>query len=137
MSEGRMQLQVLLPTEILVDEPATKVIAEAANGAFCLLPRHIDFVAALVPGILLYETTQGKERLLANDTGILVKAGDRVRVSVLNAVRGTSLDALRETVEAHFKSLDEHERLTRSALARLEAGTLRRFQRLEQTHESR
>ncbi len=132
-----MQLQVLLPTEILVDEPATKVIAEAANGAFCLLPRHIDFVAALVPGILLYETTQGKERLLANDTGILVKAGDRVRVSVLNAVRGTSLDALRETVEAHFKSLDEHERLTRSALARLEAGTLRRFQRLEQTHESR
>ena len=137
MSERRLQLQVLLPTEILVDEPATKVIAEAENGAFCLLPRHIDFVAALVPGILLYETAQGEERLLANDTGILVKAGDRVRVSVLNAVRGTRLDELRETVEAHFKSLDEHERLTRSALARLEAGTLRRFQRLEQAHESR
>ena len=137
MSERRLQLQVLLPTEILVDEPATKVIAEAANGAFCLLPRHIDFVAALVPGILLYETAQGEERLLANDAGILVKAGDRVRVSVLNAVRGTRLDELRETVEAHFKSLDEHERLTRSALARLEAGTLRRFQRLEQAHESR
>jgi len=137
VSERRLQLQVLLPTEILVDEPATKVIAEAANGAFCLLPRHIDFVAALVPGILLYETAQGEERLLANDAGILVKAGDRVRVSVLNAVRGTRLDELRETVEAHFKSLDEHERLTRSALARLEAGTLRRFQRLEQAHESR
>lgn len=137
MSERRLQLQVLLPTEILVDEPAIKVIAEAENGAFCLLPRHIDFVAALVPGILLYETAQGEERLLANDTGILVKAGDRVRVSVLNAVRGTRLDELRETVEAHFKSLDEHERLTRSALARLEAGTLRRFQRLEQAHESR
>jgi F-type H+-transporting ATPase subunit epsilon len=137
VSERRLQLQVLLPTEILVDEPATKVIAEAENGAFCLLPRHIDFVAALVPGILLYETAQGEERLLANDTGILVKACDRVRVSVLNAVRGTRLDELRETVEAHFKSLDEHERLTRSALARLEAGTLRRFQRLEQAHESR
>ena len=137
MSESRLQLQGLLPSEILVDEPASKVIAEAADGAFCLLPRHIDFVAALVPGILLYETAQGEERLLANDTGILVKAGDRVRVSVLNAVCGARLDALRETVEAHFKSLDEHERLTRSALARLEAGTLRRFQRLEQTHESR
>jgi F-type H+-transporting ATPase subunit epsilon len=137
VKEGRLQLQVLLPTRILVDEPATKVIAEGANGAFCLLPRHIDFVAALVPGILLYETAQGEERLLANDTGILVKAGDRVRVSTLNAVRGTRLDELRETVEAHFKSLDEHERLTRSALARLEAGTLRRFQRMEESHESR
>ena len=42
MSERRLQLQVLLPTEILVDEPATKVIAEAENGAFCLLPRHIE-----------------------------------------------------------------------------------------------
>jgi F-type H+-transporting ATPase subunit epsilon len=56
-----MRLRVLLPTDVLVDREAAKVIAEAANGSFCLLPRHVDFVAALVPGILRYTTPQGEE----------------------------------------------------------------------------
>ena len=52
-----MRLTVLLPTEILVDEEVVKVVAEAQNGSFCLLPRHIDFVAALVPGLLSFVKT--------------------------------------------------------------------------------
>ncbi len=54
-----MRLRVLLPTEVLLDVEVTKVIAEAENGFFCLLPRHVDFVAALVPGILYYTTSPG------------------------------------------------------------------------------
>ena len=50
-----MKLMVLLPTEVLIDEEARKITAEAQNGSFCLLPRHIDFVTALVPGILSFE----------------------------------------------------------------------------------
>ncbi|WP_211353957.1 F0F1 ATP synthase subunit epsilon [Thiohalocapsa marina] len=122
-----LQLQVYLPTETLLDVPASKVIAEAEDGAFCLLPRHVDCVAALVPGILSYVTTAGEERFLAVDEGILVKAADRVRVSTLNAVTGTDLTELRQTVDEAFRALEEHEREARSALARLEAGTLRRF----------
>ncbi len=49
-----MRLKVLLPTEVLVDEEVVKVTAEAENGSFCLLPRHIDFVAALVPSLLSF-----------------------------------------------------------------------------------
>lgn len=47
-----MQLKVLLPTEVLIDEAASKITAEAENGCFCLLPNHVDFVAGLVPGLL-------------------------------------------------------------------------------------
>ena len=42
-----MHLKVLLPTRVLVDEAVSKVVAEAENGSFGLLPRHVDFVAAL------------------------------------------------------------------------------------------
>ncbi|HBE49542.1 MAG TPA: F0F1 ATP synthase subunit epsilon, partial [Cyanobacteria bacterium UBA11369] len=49
-----MKLKVLLPTKILLEEEVSKITAEAANGSFCLLPRHIDFVTALVPGILIF-----------------------------------------------------------------------------------
>ena len=37
-----MKLKILIPTEVLVDREVTKVIAEAENGNFCLLPHHIE-----------------------------------------------------------------------------------------------
>ena len=127
-----MHLKLLLPTEVLISEPVTKIIAEAVNGSFCLLPRHIDFVSSLVPGILSFTTADGEEIFVAVDEGTLVKCGEQVLVSTLNAVRGVDLAQLRLTVEERFMELDEHERVARTALARLEAGTIRRFIELEE-----
>ena len=33
-----MQLRLLTPSHALVDAPATKIVCEAENGYFCLLP---------------------------------------------------------------------------------------------------
>jgi len=122
-----MKLKVLLPTQILLEETVSKVTAEAENGSFCLLPRHIDFVTALVPGLLFFVTTQGQERFLAVDRGILVKCGLEVLVSTQNAVQSDDLAMLHQTVEKQFLVLDEREKLTRSAVARLEVNLIRRF----------
>lgn len=132
MTDRDMHLKVLLPTETLVDEAVTKVIAEAENGSFCLLPRHIDFIAALVPGVLCFWARDGAENFVALDEGTLVKCGQEVLVSTLNGVRGAELDRLRAMVRERFLALDEHERVARTALARLEAGTIRRFIELEE-----
>lgn len=126
-----MKLKVLLPTEVLLQAEVSKVKAEAENGHFTLLPRHIDFIAALVPGIFTYVLhPQGKERHLALDEGVLVKQGDEVLVSAARAVLGDNLEQLGEAVENELKQLEETERKARSVLARLEADTLRRFTRL-------
>lgn len=127
-----MRLKVLLPAEILVDEPVGKVIAEAVNGSFCLLPRHIDFVAALVPGILQFVGADGREEFLAVDEGILVKCAEQVLVSVRNGIRGASLGDLRMTVEQRFKKLDEQQKKNRATMARLEVGFVRQFIQLEE-----
>lgn len=132
-----MHLKVLLPTEVLVDEVVAKVIAEAEDGFFCLLPRHVDFTAALVPGILMFYPGAGDRQLVAIDEGILVKCGADVLVSTLNAVRGDELGQLRHTVAERFRVLDEEQRVTRTALARLEAGALRRFLELEEQARGR
>lgn len=126
-----MRLKVVLPTEILIEKEVTKVIAEAENGSFCLLPRHIDFVAALVPGLLSYETDGGKEEFLAVDEGTLVKCGSEVLVSTRNAVIGPDLGMLKQMVEEQFRVLDEQEKELQSALAKLEADFTRRFLELE------
>ena len=55
-----MRVRVFLPSRVLADRQADKVSAEAENGAFVLLPRHVDFVASLVPGLLSL-TDEGEE----------------------------------------------------------------------------
>jgi F-type H+-transporting ATPase subunit epsilon len=122
-----MKLKVLLPTEILVDQEVTKVIAEAENGSFCLLPRHIDFVAALPPGILIFESAEGHEEFIAVDEGTLIKVGREVLVSTRNAVRSSELGTLKQIVEQEFRVLDDREKMARSASAKLEADLVRRF----------
>lgn len=130
-----MRLKVLLPTHVLVDREVAKVVAEAENGSFCLLPRHIDFVAALAPGLFSFTTDDDEERFAAVDEGVLVKCGPEVLVSTRNAVLGPDLGTLREAIVQQFQVLDEHEQLIRSALAKLEADFVRRFIEMsEQSH---
>lgn len=127
-----MQLRVLLPARVLVDETVVRIVAEAENGAFGVLPRHIDFLAALKPGVLVFENSRGIESFVGHDVGIFVKRGPEVLVSVRNAVRGESLATLRSVIEREFITLDQRERTARTALARLEAGVVRRFFELEE-----
>ncbi|GGX61876.1 F0F1 ATP synthase subunit epsilon [Saccharospirillum salsuginis] len=129
-----MQLTVFLPTGILLETRAHKIIAEAPSGEFCLLPRHIDYVASLEPGILIYTTPEGDEGYVGLDRGVLVKAGPEVRVSAFDGVAGTRLDQLTSLVESRYIELDEQDRKARAALSRLEAGTLRGFHELQERY---
>ena len=83
-----MKLKILLPAEVFLDEEVTKVVAEAENGFFCLMPQHVDFTATLVPGVFSYSTAGGEDAYLAIDIGTLVKKGPEILVSTRNAFRG-------------------------------------------------
>jgi F-type H+-transporting ATPase subunit epsilon len=126
----KLKLKILLPAGVLLEEEVEQVTAEAENGFFTILPRHIDFVAALVPGIFYYLTPDDNESFLALDEGILVKQGDQVYVSATRAIYGDDLERLQDTVENEMKQLGESEKKARTVMARLEADTLRRFTRL-------
>ncbi|HPJ29858.1 MAG TPA: F0F1 ATP synthase subunit epsilon [Methanothrix sp.] len=115
-----MRLLVLLPTAVLIDQEVAKVVAEAENGSFCILPRHIDFVAALVPGIFSFVSDE-EEEFLAIDEGILVKCASQVTVSTRKAMRSRDLGMLKRAVREEFRALDEREKKTRTILAKLEA----------------
>ena len=122
-----MKLKLLTATEVLVDKTVDKIGAEGPDGLFCLLPRHRDWAAALVPGLVSFVTPGSKETFVAVDQGVLVKCGDEVLVTVRRAVRDCDLTCLREVVEKRFRHFDDQEKAARSAIARLEAGVIRRF----------
>jgi F-type H+-transporting ATPase subunit epsilon len=105
-----MKLKILLPTEVFLEAEINKITAEALNMHFTLLPRHIDFVTALVSGILFFQKTDHHLEFIAIDEGILVKCGQEILVSVNHAVKGEHLETLQETVNKQFKLLDEQEK---------------------------
>ncbi|WP_428009857.1 F0F1 ATP synthase subunit epsilon [Baaleninema sp.] len=121
-----IDLKILTPTEILLEETVEKVNVDAENGALGLLPNHIDFVTVLVPGILTY-TAEEIDRFVAVDEGILVKAGSTVTISTRRGVKGRDLEHLSATVEEQYRTLDDREKQARSAVAKLEAGFARRI----------
>jgi F-type H+-transporting ATPase subunit epsilon len=120
-----MRLLVALPHEIESDLSVSKVGGEGIHGSFTLLPHHLDCVVILAPGILTYVGDDGgEEGFIAVDGGILTKVGDEVRVSTVVAVAGNRLEELERTVVRSFRRLDERERATRVALARIESRVL-------------
>jgi len=123
-----MNLKVLLPFRIFTEKAAVlRLSAETRDGSFGLLPHRLDCVAALVPGILSYETESDGEIFIAVDEGVLVKTGDEVLVSVRRALAGNDLGQLRTAIEQTYLQLDDEARNVRTVMAKLETGFLQRF----------
>lgn len=128
--ESTLSLKILLPHKVCRDvKNLSRIIVETDKGSFGILPNRLDCAAALVPGILLYETEGGENNYIAIDEGILVKTGFEVKISVRNAIRGKSLEELNVSVEKDFKNLNEQEKEFRSALVKLESGFMHAFEK--------
>ena len=126
-----MRLKILLPYKVFADiKKVKKIVVETSEGSYGILPRRLDCTAALITGILLYETEGEGEKYIAVKEGILIKAGDQVMVSVRNAVGNAPLGQLQALIEKEMIELDELEINARSVMAKLETGFLRSFQNL-------
>ncbi|PIQ86129.1 MAG: F0F1 ATP synthase subunit epsilon [Candidatus Omnitrophica bacterium CG11_big_fil_rev_8_21_14_0_20_45_26] len=129
-----MNLKVFLPFNIFAEKTGVlRIVAETREGSFGLLPHRLDCVAALVPGILIYETESDGEVFVALDEGVLIKTGADVLVSARNAIAGTDLGLLREAVQQEFLKLDDQEQNVRSVMAKVESSLIRRL--VEFQHE--
>jgi F-type H+-transporting ATPase subunit epsilon len=129
--QSTMHLKILLPFEIFSDKKnITRIIAETQEGSFGILPRRLDCVAALIPGILTYEIESEGEIFVAINEGVLVKMGTEVVISVRSAVSGKDLRKLRKLVEDEFVHLSEQDSSVKSILTKMESSFLSRLSEL-------
>ena len=125
-----MDLKILLPYKIYADiKNVDRIVAETNEGFFGLLPQRIDCVASLVPGIFMYETDKGEIHYIAIDEGVLVKAGMEVLVSVRNAIGGTDIRQLHNSIKKEYIKLDDNERSVRSVMAKIESEIIYNLQK--------
>ena len=127
-----MNLRILLPFGVFAEQSdVMRVVAETTDGSYGILTHRADCVAALVPGILTYETKDSPTVYVGIDQGVLVKAGSLVTVSVRRAIGGSDLEQLKDAVERDFLKLDEQERNVRNAVAKMESGLIGRMAEFE------
>jgi F-type H+-transporting ATPase subunit epsilon len=126
-----MNLKILLPFKVFADiKNVSQVVIETSEGSYGLLPQRLDCVAALVPGIFTYETEKSGFQYVAVDTGIMIKAGEQVLVSVRNAVGGADLGKLGDLVKKNFKKQDADVKEANTVVAKLERGFIYSFDKL-------
>lgn len=138
---GTMHVKVVVPSRVVAErEDVAFLSAEGEEGSVGVLPRCLDFVSILVPGILTLRVASGadggrapggREEHAAVDRGLLVKEGRGITVAARRAVMGGDLADLRATVEEEYRRLDEREKEARAALTGLEARFARRFMEQE------
>ena len=119
-----MNLQLLTPLESLRPRTIRKILVDTAQGLLCILPRHIDVVTLVLPGIVT-AVGESVEHFAVNE-GVLVKQGDQLILSAQEIVEG-DLQSLVSAVSAGHRRVEEREKRTRSALSRLEVELMRRF----------
>jgi F-type H+-transporting ATPase subunit epsilon len=130
MGAEAMTLKIVLPYQIFaLKSGVTRIVAETAAGSLGIWPHRLDCVAALEPGILTYENDLEGEAYIAVDTGILVKTGTDVLVSVRHASGGAALEKLHEAVEHEFAELNEREENIRLTLKKMETSLINRLVR--------
>lgn len=121
-----MRLTISTPTEVVFEKiGVVRIVAETASGGIGILPRRLDCIACLIPGVLLFETKAEGERFAAVDEGLLVKTGRDVNVSVKSAVMANELETLERIVKEHFLVRSEQEKKIRTMLAKLESDFIR------------
>ena len=134
MSDDLMHLKVLLPSEVFLEVAGVRrVVFETSEGSYGLLPHRLDCVAALVPGILTYQTANSAEQYVAVDEGVLTKAGAQVAVAVRQALGGSDLAQLQAAVDKQFKAQEATERTNRRVMAQLESGFIARLEKYKST----
>jgi len=126
-----MTLKLQTPSETAIVDGVEKIIADTPKGRYCFLPRHIDFVTVVKPGILSYLKNNGEEIFAAVDEGILVKKGPEVTISARDIIIGQGLGSLKKAVITKFESIDDREKKSREILAKLEAEFARLYRELK------
>ncbi len=126
-----MRLIICTPLGEVLNKEIQKISLEFLNGYHTFLPKHIDFASVLKPSIATYTLENGEQKYIACHTGIAVKKGKNITLSVRQAILSDTLDELKKTILQEFKKNDEQRKELNTAMARLELGLLRGFNNLK------
>jgi len=91
---GMFRLEVVTPTEVVLDQEVRELVAPGSEGYFGVLPGHLPFVTTLGIGELTYRQ-DGEERHLVVGEGYAEVRRDSVVILADSAERAGEIDIAR------------------------------------------
>ena len=90
-----MKLTIITPEKTVLNETVASIEAQAADGWFGVLPRHIPMATPLKISVLRYKTPAGESRNVAVMGGLFETDGETSTVLCDAAETATEIDVLR------------------------------------------
>ncbi|HEX3037039.1 MAG TPA: ATP synthase F1 subunit epsilon [Thermodesulfobacteriota bacterium] len=103
----RLELQVITPSKLAVDEEVDEVVAPGELGEFGVLPSHLPFITLLAPGELRF-IKGGTETKLIVWGGLAEVRDDKVKILTDNVEDPRKIDA--EAARREAESISEEMR---------------------------
>ncbi len=120
-----MELEILVPDEVIVRTRISALSAADASGRFGLLPHHQRFLTLLVPCVLSFCEEDGSQRYAAADGGVLLLEKNRVSIVTREAVVADRLDDVAAAAESMLEARRAYEKAAHTEFAALRAMLLR------------
>lgn len=108
MADKKLNLKIITPERVVVDEPVDAVFSKAVDGEFGVLPDHIPFMTALDIGVTRYQ--KGKDyEYISTIGGIFQVSDNNITILSETAERGEEIDVARakaaeERAEARLRT---------------------------------
>lgn len=103
-----LNLKVITPSKLVIDEEVDEVVAPGDSGEFGVLPGHVPFITTLMPGELTYKIN-GVGTSMIIDSGIAEVSEDRVNVLTDSVLKSEEIDteAARREAESILEELKD------------------------------
>jgi len=133
MTDKKLNLKIITPEKVLLDEQVDAVYSRAVDGEFAILPGHISFMTALDIGVTKF-VKDDKPEFVSTIGGIFQVVKNNIVVLSDSAELGSEIDvprakAAKERAEARLRTAAVDIDITRAqtalhkALARIEAAS--------------
>lgn len=119
MSNSSFHLRIVTPAKIMEKE-ITSVRLKDETGFFGILKGHTNFITVLVPSLVYYTDSNGKEVFLAVDEGILSVREGSVTITSREVYESDDAEKLAEIIENTLAKRDESEMAFREMFGGIE-----------------
>lgn len=124
-----MKLRIVTPLDMVIEADGVMALrAEDESGSFGILPGHADFLTALSVSVVTWTGGDRARRYCAVRGGLLtVTGGTDIAIATREAVPGSDLATLDQTVLARFRTDIDSERAEHFQATRLQLDAIRQI----------
>ena len=124
-----MKLRIVTPLDMVIEADGVMALrAEDESGSFGILPGHADFLTALSVSVVTWTGGDRAKRYCAVRGGLLtVTGGTDIAIATREAVPGSDLATLDQTVLARFRTDIDSERAEHFQATRLQLDAIRQI----------